>query len=94
MVKLEKLVRVTKVNVLHDFWVRIGFTDGSVRDVNLEPFLYGPIFDEIRRDSSIFGTVEVQAGTICWPNGADIDPDVLYYGLTPERLRDEEPTVS
>jgi len=32
------------------------------------------------RDPALFARVEVdaEAGTIVWPNGADLDPDVLY----------------
>jgi len=31
----------------------------------------------------MFRSMYVEEGTIAWPNGADIDPDVLFYGLTP-----------
>ncbi len=33
-------------------------------------------------DRALFCAVRVEGGTIAWENGADIDPDVLYYHLT------------
>lgn len=65
--------------------VRLEFTDGAQRDVDLEPFLHGPIFEAQRTDPTVFRSVKVdaRAGTIVWDNGADIDPDVLYRGLRP-----------
>jgi hypothetical protein len=79
------LVRIRSVTVLEGFTVRLGFTDGSEKVVDLEPYLHGPIFASLRENPILFGEVMVdkRMGTIVWPNGADIDPDVLYYGLTP-----------
>lgn len=77
------LVRVQSVEPREGFKVNIRFTDGSSREVNLAPYLRGPIFEPIRNDPALFGAMQVEEGTIAWPNGADIDPDVLYYGLTP-----------
>ncbi|MBM4429366.1 MAG: DUF2442 domain-containing protein [Chloroflexi bacterium] len=45
--------------------------------------LRGPIFEPIQRDMRVFRSLKVTEGTIAWDNGVDIDPDVLYYGLTP-----------
>ena len=61
----------------------VAFTDGTIREINLEPYLYGPIFEPIRNDPAFFRSMYVENETITWPNGADIDPDVLYYGHIP-----------
>jgi hypothetical protein len=39
------------------------------------------VFEAIRTDPAVFCSMTVTGGVISWPNGADIDPDVLYYGL-------------
>lgn len=80
---LGPLVRVVRVRVTEVFQAEIEFDDGTIKTVDLEPFLTGPIFEPILRDPDLFRQIEVRGGTIAWPNGADIDPDVLYYGLTP-----------
>lgn len=77
------LVRVQSVEPVEEFTVDVHFTDGSQREINLAPYLQGPIFEPIRGNPSFFRSMRVEGGTIAWPNGADIDPDVLYYGLTP-----------
>jgi hypothetical protein len=75
--------------------VRLEFTDGSSRDVDLEKYLKGPVFEPLRTDPVLFSEVMVdpRAGTISWPNGADIDPDVLYHDLEPARAEDNSKSV-
>ena len=82
---MRSMIRVKQVMPLDGFVVRLSFTDDTQRDVDLEPFLHGPIFEPMRRERDEFlkVTVDSRAGTIVWPNGADIDPDVLYLGLQP-----------
>lgn len=79
----EKLVRVQHIEPREDFTVTVYFTDGTHREVDLDTYLRGPIFESIRRDPALFRAMHIEKATIAWPNGADIDPDVLYYGLTP-----------
>jgi hypothetical protein len=82
---MKSLVRVRSVTPLTGFIARLEFTDGTGRDFDLERYLRGPIFDPIRLDPARFREVRIESGarTISWPKGADIDPDVLYYGLEP-----------
>ena len=85
------MVRVQKVTPLDGFMLRLEFTDGSERTLDMEPYLKGPIFEPLKRDLALFRSVRVdeELGTIVWPNGADICPDVLVHGRTPVAL---EPT--
>ena len=80
---MTPLVRVQRAELHENFVVDLHFTDGTCREINLEPYLHGPIFEEIRNEPALFREMRVEDGTITWPNGADIDPDVLYYGLPP-----------
>ena len=82
---MREMVRVQAVEPQDNFVVRLTFTDGSQREVDLEPYLHGPIFEPMRQERDVFHSVRIdpRAGTIVWPNGADIDSDVLYHGLRP-----------
>ena len=77
------LVRVKSVEPLENFRVRILFQNGVQKEIDLEKFLRGEIFEPIRKNPNVFRSVKVIGGTIGWDNGADIDPDVLYYDLKP-----------
>jgi Protein of unknown function (DUF2442) len=74
------MVRIRSVEPIREFVVRLGFTDGLERDLDLSSFLWGPVFEPLESDRELFLQVRVdsEAGTIVWPNGADLDPDVLY----------------
>lgn len=78
--------RVKTVTPLEKRKVLLEFTDGVRLELDLEPYLRGPIFESIRNEDKAFRLVRVdpQLGTIVWENGADIDPDVLYGKRQPE----------
>ncbi len=80
---------ITGVEVLRDRVVNLTFADGTQKIVDLEPFLRGPIFRDIRADAGEFARVRVDldSGTIVWPNGADLAPDVLYEGRPSARMK-------
>ena len=80
MTDVDPIVDVTSVRVLSRYIVEIGFADGEVKVIDLETFLWGEAFESLTRDYELFCAVRVDedAGTIVWPNGADISPRALY----------------
>jgi len=70
---------VTDSVLIKDYVVRVRFDDGTERVIDFEPILIGPLFGPLR-DPALFRQLKVDAeiGTIVWPTGADIDPNVLY----------------
>ena len=87
-------VRVQSVKPLGDFKVLFTFDNGSRKEINLDPFLHGPVFEPIRNDPAMFRSMKIAGGTVAWDNGADIDPDVLYYGLKPAWMEEHQTTRS
>ena len=75
-----KLVDVTAVEVLHDHVVRLRFSDGCEGVIDLGPEMWGPMFEPIADDYEFFLKVRAdpEMGTIVWPNGADLAPEVLH----------------
>ncbi len=79
---------VTEVNPLDGYRLHLCFEDGvegvvDVAEIVQFTGVFAPLeerayFAQVRVDSEI--------GTICWPNGADIDPDVLYALATGEPI--------
>ncbi len=70
--------RVTEIRHLVGFQVHFTFWDGTEADIDLEPFLNGPIFEPLRREPVLFAQMYLDFDTIAWPNGADIAPETLY----------------
>lgn len=81
-----KLVRIRDAKPLEGHAVQLTLTDGRVIERDLGPMLVGPIFDEIRNDLGRFRQLRLEGGTLAWPNGADLCPDVLIWGGLPPEL--------
>ena len=79
------MVRVQSARFVRGFVLELGFSDGEVREVDVGPYLVGPVFAPLRDDPELFASVRVdpELGTIVWPNGADLCPDVLREGRRP-----------
>jgi hypothetical protein len=66
-------------------WLR--FADGEEGEVDLSRYLnYGPVFEPLANEE-FFRQLRVEAGTIAWPNDADIAPERLYELLVGEGQR-------
>jgi len=73
--------RVTDVRVIPPYGLSITFNDGTQRQMDMEHELWGEVFEPLR-DPSLFAKVAIDPlfGSLYWPNGADVDTEVLYCG--------------
>lgn len=79
------LLRIKKAVPLERFRLSLTLTDGSVVERDVSDLLVGPIFEPIRSDPALFRKVRTEEGTVVWPNGAALCPDVLIWGGPPPR---------
>jgi hypothetical protein len=71
---------LTEALPLDGYVVHVRFEDGTTADVDLSYLLdYGGVFEPLR-DPTYFARLraDAEAGTIVWPNDADIAPETLF----------------
>ena len=68
-----------EVKITAKYCLEITFSDGTTREVDLEPELYGEVFEPLK-DPAFFAAaaVDTELGTVVWPNGADFSPEFLH----------------
>jgi hypothetical protein len=78
--------RVTSVDLLGGYRLRVGFDDRSAREIDLGSVLEGELYGPLR-DPVMFAAVAIdpEVYTLVWPNGADFDPAVLHDWPTHEQ---------
>lgn len=82
---------VVEVKYITDSRVWLRFDDGLRGELDLAQFMkFDGIFEALK-DKTTFASVFVNSelGTICWPNGADVAPELLY-----DKLRSQPGTMS
>lgn len=79
MAFVEQLHDVIGVEVSGEYRLRLTFDDGTVGEVDFTGREWHGVFEPLR-DPGYFARVAVdaQAGTVTWPNGADMAPEPLY----------------
>jgi Protein of unknown function (DUF2442) len=73
------ILRISEAQVCGPHSLRLRFSDGSNKQVNVRSLLDGPIFEPLR-DPAYFALVTLDpiCGTVVWPNGADFAPEALH----------------
>lgn len=78
------LVDVAEAWPLGAYRVHLRFEDGVEADLDLGAMIrFEGVFAQLREPER-FAELRVhpELGTLCWPGGADLDPDVLYARAT------------
>jgi len=74
---------ITEVTPISHGVLRVVFSDGLLGEVDVLARMRGPVFARARTEAGFAeARLDAETGTVVWPGGADLAPDVLY-----ERVR-------
>jgi len=76
--------RVKSVKPLHDYKLKLTFTNGEIRVFDVRTYLSRGVFQELANEAA-FKKVKAKLGSIQWQSGQDFCPDTLYLESRPLR---------
>ena len=82
------MLRISEVEQITGYRVKLRLTDGQVVERDLADLLVGDAFEPLRANADSFAQISVQDGTLVWPNGIDLCPDMIIWGGPPPVLVD------
>ncbi len=73
------IYRIVAFEKVAPYTLRIVFDDDTVQVIDFLPVLKGVLYGALR-DTALFDQVSIdpEAHTLVWPNGADFDPAILH----------------
>jgi hypothetical protein len=74
-------VEARELRVIPPYTIDVTFADGTQRRIDMESELWGEVFEPLR-NPEVFAQAKLNPtfGSVCWPTGADLAPEFLYYG--------------
>lgn len=89
---MRYLNKVKSVRLISGCRLKLVFCDGFVGELDLSPLIRAPRgpMEVALQDPNLFGGVHLDGGTVAWPNGYDICPDVLRYWCEIGRVCSQE----
>jgi hypothetical protein len=75
---MTRVDHVTSITHRREYVYLVNFDDGLAGEVDLADCVdFGPVFYPLK-DLPYFRQARVEGGTIAWPNGANIAPEMLH----------------
>ena len=73
---------VREAKALDDYQMELTFETSEVKVFDMKPYLESGVFKALK-DEPFFRQVRVSFGSVAWPGGIDVDPEVLYEDGVP-----------
>ncbi len=76
-IKMEHIPVVIEAKYTHDYCIDLTFDNGVRKEVDFKKWIGEGIFQPLE-NIDYFKNFFLDGWTVCWENGADIDPEDLY----------------
>jgi hypothetical protein len=79
---------IVEARALEGYRLHLKFEDGVEGDVDLRDLVpFQGVFEPLQDPNEVAKVkVDPESGTVSWPNGADLDPDVLYARISGQEI--------